>query len=53
MGNLKVLLEAWVEDVNCDDSTTLQLFESITDFLFFLIKWLAIPFMVYFLFIIT
>ncbi|MCM3767904.1 hypothetical protein [Neobacillus niacini] len=53
MENLKLKLEAWVEDVNQENGITLQLFETITDSLFFLIKWTAIPFIIYLLFIVT
>jgi hypothetical protein len=53
MENLKWKWEAWVEDVNREDGITLQVFETITDFLFYLIKWGAIPFMCYLLFVVT
>jgi hypothetical protein len=53
MLNLKLRLEAFIEDVNQEDGITLRLFEKVTDSLFFLIKWAGIPFMLYLLFEVT
>jgi hypothetical protein len=53
MLNLKVRLEAFIEDVNQEDGITLRLFEKVTDLLFFLIKWAGIPFILYLLFEVT
>jgi hypothetical protein len=50
MLNFQVKLEAFIEDVNREDSLTLHVFEKITDSLFFLIKWAGIPFVLYLLF---
>ncbi|MDQ0197676.1 hypothetical protein [Neobacillus ginsengisoli] len=53
MANLKLKLEAFIEDVNQEDGITLRLFEKVTDSLFFLIKWAGIPFILYLLFEVT
>jgi hypothetical protein len=53
MLNLKLRLEAFIEDVNQEDGITLRLFEKVTDSLFFLIKWAGIPFILYLLFEVT
>ncbi|MEH7300713.1 hypothetical protein [Neobacillus drentensis] len=50
MSKLQLMLEAWVEDVNQEDSLTLQLFEKILETMFLLIKWGGIPFVLYLLF---
>jgi hypothetical protein len=50
MSNLQVKLEAWIDDVNRENSITLQLIEKFLDGMFFLIKWAGIPFVVYLLF---
>ncbi|MCM3568829.1 hypothetical protein [Neobacillus mesonae] len=49
MSTLQTKLAKWVEDVNMEDGNTLQLFEKITDTMFFIIKWGGIPFFIYLL----
>ncbi|MBI0576001.1 hypothetical protein IEC97_01405 [Neobacillus cucumis] len=53
MSNLQMKFEAFIEDVNREDGYTLQLFEKITNLLFFFIKWGGIPLVLYLLFEIT
>ncbi|WP_157273145.1 hypothetical protein [Neobacillus bataviensis] len=53
MSNLQLKLEAFIDDVNREDSLTLRFMEKITDTMFFLIKWAAIPFAIYLLFVIS
>ncbi|WP_157081361.1 hypothetical protein [Neobacillus soli] len=50
MSNIQLKFEAWMEDVNKEDSHTLRLFEKIINTLFSLIKWAGIPFVFYLLF---
>lgn len=50
MLNLQMKLEAFIEDVNKEDSLTLKIFEKILGSMFFLIKWAGIPFVAYLLF---
>jgi hypothetical protein len=47
---LQSKLEAWIDDVNREDSFTLQLFEKFLNVMFIFIKWAGIPFVVYLLF---
>ena len=49
MLNLQAKLDAIIEDVNQEDGVILQLFEKITDSLFFLIKWGGIPLVMLFI----
>nr|WP_263326080.1 hypothetical protein [Neobacillus sp. Marseille-Q6967] len=49
MAKLQTKWEAIIEDVNQEDSYILNLFEKITDGLYFLIKWGGIPFVIYLL----
>jgi hypothetical protein len=53
MSYLQLKLEAWIVDVNREDSVTLQLFEKFLDVMFSLIKWAGIPFVIYLLFVIS
>ncbi|WML40225.1 hypothetical protein RCG19_00630 [Neobacillus sp. OS1-2] len=53
MSNLQLKLEAFINDVNCEDGRTVKIMEQITDSMFFLIKWAAIPFIIYLLFVIS
>jgi hypothetical protein len=50
MTYLQLKFEAWIDDVNREDSFTLQLFEKFLEVMFFLIKWAGIPFVIYLLF---
>jgi hypothetical protein len=50
MSYLQLKLEAWIDDVNREDSITLQLFEKFLNLMFIFIKWAGIPFVVYLLF---
>jgi hypothetical protein len=47
MLNLQAKIDAIIEDVNQEDGFIPQLFEKITNSLFFLIKWGGIPMVVY------
>jgi hypothetical protein len=53
MSYLQLKLEAWIVDVNREDSVTLQLFEKFLDVMFSLIKWAGIPFVIYLLLVIS
>lgn len=50
MTNLQMKLEAFIEDVNQEESRTLQVFENILNMMFFLVKWAGIPFICYLLY---
>jgi hypothetical protein len=50
MLNLQLKLEAWIDDVNQEDSFTLRVFEKFLDMMFLLINWAGIPFVIYLLF---
>ncbi|WHY75740.1 hypothetical protein QNH20_16610 [Neobacillus sp. WH10] len=52
MSNVQLKLEAFIEDVNCEDGLTVGLFAKITDTMFFFIKWAGIPFVLYLFFLI-
>ncbi|WP_157042268.1 hypothetical protein [Neobacillus jeddahensis] len=45
--------EAFIEDVNSEDSRTLQIIEKVTDTMFLLVKWAGIPFVLYLFFVIS
>ena len=49
MLKLQTKLEAILDDVNQEDGKTIQIFEKVTDSLFFLIKWGGIPMVLYLL----
>jgi hypothetical protein len=53
MSKLQVLVESWIEDVNKEDSFTLQLFEKLLNTMFSFIKWAGIPFIIYLLIEVT
>jgi hypothetical protein len=50
MIKVQAILEAILEDVNQENGTIPNLFEKLTDSLFFLIKWGGIPMVIYLLF---
>lgn len=50
MSAIQNFLAAFIEDVNREDGRFLQICESLTNFLFFMIKWGGIPFFLYVLF---
>jgi hypothetical protein len=49
MIHLQSKLEEIIEDVNQENGVILSLFERVTDFMFFLIKWAGIPMVIYLL----
>ncbi len=49
MSNLHLKFEAWVEDVNKENSVTIQIFENIINKMFILIKWAGVPYLFYLL----
>ncbi|WML44996.1 hypothetical protein [Neobacillus sp. PS3-40] len=51
MTTFQIWKEAFIDDVNKDDSKTILLIGNITNGLFFFIKWAGIPFMLYLLWV--